>query len=339
MNPGRISIRKAIPGSPRTTSTLGLTVDPLPFAPGSDEGQIALLRRARAEGVTVFDAAGGRCPARAEQLLARAFPEPDPELVILIRPTVGGVPLESPWQSPGRAPELRGDRSLPVERLGIALAESRRRLAPQVPAIVELGTERDAADSATEDLRAPLDALRSSGEIIGYCSRLPRDRDTVREFLSRPRPPLVSVELSLLDRALTEALDRAARAKPLGAFVRDPFAGGLLDGSMISKGAAGRPPRSGPVELERLSAQFAPVLRLGFLTSTGKRTLPQAALSYLALHPWVVSVLIRPPAPESWENVFGFERSAALSPDELARLAAFSSGVHPGDSPGPAGEK
>ena len=268
----------------------------------------------------MFDVAGSNAPAQAERMVATAFPRADPELLVLVRARLSG-------SRAGRGPETGGPLATDpraLEGLRTSLAESRRRLAPQSPGILEWsvgGPDADEADTAV----AALESLRTEGEIAGWSLRLAPDRETLGPQLARYRPKLFSTELSLLDPSLTRYLESEARTAEFGTFVRDPFANGLLDGTRFSSALSDRTPRTGPVDVRALRTEFSPVLRLGYLSTGNRRTLAQSALQYLLPRSWVTSILVPLPRPERWEDVFGAAKTAPLSVEELLQVESGTS--------------
>jgi len=317
MAPARSIGRRPVPGTQRTASVFGLVVDPpLVAPPAADRQFVALLRKARGEGVTVFDVSGGAHPVRAERLLAAAFPDFDPELLIIAPGTGrGSSRRDRPAGAPSDAPDHRKD-------LASNLAASRRHLAPQVPGILEWSTEAGGPDEM-DAVRTSLEELRDSGEVAGWLERLASDRPTLPERLARDRPRLFSTELSVLEAGLFARIGAVRNSYGFGGFVRDPFAGGRLDGTRFDSSVAGRAPMGGPVDVRALREEFAPVLRLGFLALPHRRTLAQASLQFLLSGGWVTSILLPVPRPERWEEIFGTGAAEPLSEEELQRLGAL----------------
>jgi len=293
--------------APRPVPGTSLALSPLALTVGSARGPlevdavVAALRRARAQGVTTFDTVGSLDPAVAEALVAAAFPEGDPEVVVLTRPhrRSGG---------PGPpSPDGLVARPSPTTPFPTLITAGRLRPGPRsLPQV-------DAADLLTVGGPGPPSAVE--GALVARCR-------TVEEVLSVPplsSPALLSGAVSLLDRQ--RILAAARRFGPSG-FVwiaRDPFAGGRLDGSrFLPAGAVGV--GQAPTALRALENDFASVAPLGFLGRPGQRTLAQAALRYLSRLPYVASVVVDLPSPERWDEILGFERSPVLDAAELARI-------------------
>jgi aryl-alcohol dehydrogenase-like predicted oxidoreductase len=303
---------RPVPGANRTFSALTISVDPPAVAPPSaDARTVALLRQARDHGVTTFDVADARFPARAERLIATAFPSPDPDVAVIVGRSVESLARE-------RTP--RGE-PLAAENLGNALEESlgqsRRRLAPARVAVVEWRPDIDGSSGDISATGAPPPAGAEAKDLLWavYLSSpptaLPRTGRT---------PSLFTGELSLLDREVVPLFDPAIGTTDAGLIVRNPFADGRLDGSRFAATGMLAGPRAGPVELRRFQAEFDSVLALGFLTKDRRRTLAQAALRFVLDFPWVATSVIPLPTPERFEEILSFGASPPLSEDELAKL-------------------
>ena len=309
--------RRTVPGTDRTVSELGIALDPGPAAgPASDAQAVRALRRARAEGVTLFDVSGARSPARAAGLLRTAFPQSGPELVVMVGLVSDPAPAPSGPRSP-RTPPAPGGLLSAADVEGW-LATLRPRLPTGAAILPELPTGPREGNEG-RSLPSVLGSLAERRSILTFSTRLERDA-LLRSGVGDVPSPIVSSELSLLDAPSLRSLAALASAPPHGLIVRDPFAGGRLDGTLVRATMGDRHPGRPPREVRELREEFAPVLRLGFLTRARTRTLAQAALRYLLQRPGTVSVLIPPPAPERWEEVFASVRAPPLDEEELARL-------------------
>ena len=309
--------RRVVPGTDRTVSELGIALDPDPAAaPATSRQQVGALRRARTSGVTLFDLAGARSPARAAWLLRTAFPDPDPELVVVV-----GLSRDEP--AAPSAPATPRPRSGPPSPVSEADAETwleelRPRLPPGTAILPEMRLE-PREGGGRSSLTAVLASLAARRRILTFSTRVEREGVPRSGFGDLPSP-VVSTELSLLDAPLLAPLAASATSRPVGVIVRDPFAGGRLDGTLAGDAMGERRPGRPPRDVRELREEFAPVLRLGFLTQARTRTLAQAALRYLLQPPGTLTVLLPPPAPERWEEILGAPGTAPLDEEELARL-------------------
>ena len=332
MEPSPRVDRRAVPRTDRTVSELGIALDPDPAAgPANGRQQVGALRRARTTGVTLFDVAGARSPARALWLLRTAFPEPDPEIVVLVglHRDLSVAPSGPPAPRPASGP------SGPVSEADVEtwLDELRPRLPPGAVILPEMLPEPREATSG-RSLTAVLEPLAARQSILTFSTRVERGSLLRSDFADLPSP-VVSTELSLLDAPLPTPLATSANPRPPGVIVRDPFAGGRLDGTLLRDTMGERRPGRPPRDVRELREEFAPVLLLGFLTRARTRTLAQAAVRYLLQCPGTLSVLLPPPAPERWEEVMGVLGTPPLDKEELARLEGRALAPEPPAPRGP----
>jgi len=309
--------QRPIPGSSATPSVLGIVLEPpATAAPAVDRGIVGALRRARERGITTFDLAHGGPLARAERLIAAAFPDPDPALLFIV-----GRSWSMPPDFPRSTGRDRGEPSDPLRDLEVTLEGDVRRISTHGSVLVDF----DGGDAPPERIRDAakiLDRHRAEGRISGWSLHRP---STTNGSSLDPvvRSGALCVELSLLDRSALGPLVERASLGPLGVLVRDPFARGRLDGTRFAETLGERGPSAAPLDVRSLHAEFDPVLRLGFLTRGHRRTLAQAALLFLFRWPWVSSVLVPLPRPERWEEVLGASSAPPLDATELDEL-----GVH-----------
>jgi hypothetical protein len=307
----RISRRK-VPGTERYVSTLGLALDPEEVAsPSRRQALTALLRTARAAGVTTFEIGGGGGAEQIERAISVAFPDPDPEITILAERSSAALSATAPRDA---APDAAAPAKIAGSIAG-SIARSNDRLRPHRIHFVDwVPSDEDDERSLSDEL----ERLPGSAGIEGVVHRMtPLAR---RDRFPGAIPFLGSGSWSLLDDRLRARLDDSAERPGFGFFARDPLGSGRLDGSWIAEAVTARRPGSGPVRLRELEQEFAPVLALGFLTQRGHRTLAQAAIRYVIRPPWVCSVLLPLPAPERLAELLATESTPELSPDELARL-------------------
>lgn len=325
MSEERAPARRRVPGTAVDTSVLGVDLDARTLgAPADDERNVAVLRRARSFGLTTFALGEGAAGARAERLLSLALPDPDPELLIIGRRSLR--PLATERSRTPRGSDLE-------ERLRASLAESNARLAPHSIGLLEW--RGDGGNPEEVDVEPALARLRSDGVLVDVLTPAAR----AIERWARPTdgatgPTLVVGPLSLLDVSLVPAIRARADLHPVGVFVRDPFAEGRLDGTRFDRTIAERGPGSPPPTIRELQQEFAPVLDLGFLSEGRRRTLLQASVQFVALWPWVCSMLVPLPRPERFGELVEAADSPPLSEEEVARVVALdrpgAGGARPG---------
>lgn len=302
--------RRTLLGTSRAVSAIGISIDPGAVAgPTTDDALIAQLRKARRHGITFFDVAAARFRSRAERLIAAAFPDPDPEITVLV-----GDPREDLG---GRPDRFGGGGPLgPSEPAFRAL---RSRLGEKVSVIVEVApAQREAGPTAAR--LAELDALAQAGAIVGWSRSVPRREAEPFPALEGGEAKWLSAELSMLEPSPVEELASRARRVPTSVFVRDPFGQGRLDGTRFAADLSRARAPAPPVDVRTLRADFAPVLRLGFLTANHRRTLAQAAVQYFLSKEWVAVVIVPMPRPERFLEVLAAPDAPPLTDEELARI-------------------
>lgn len=316
---GAIESDRPVPGTRLRASPIGVRVVPSAQKnPESDSGAARLLVRARALGITTFDVGRGPEAARAERILATAFPEPDESLLILVRRAAAD--LADGDVGSGRRPAASLDA-----RLRRSLDESESRLGSlPVGLLVWDGGGRSPPEP--DVTRSLLDALVDDGRVGGWAEQV-RDARSVPSGGAPPSPVsnALSGPLSMLDRGLLPPLETRAAVGPLAFFAEDPLGAGRLDGSRFDRPLVDRGPGTPPASLAELHREFDPVLRLGFLTAGRRRTLAQAALQFVLRWPWVASALVPMPPADRLAEITGVASSPPLSDDEVERVLALES--------------
>lgn len=318
MTPSEPIGRRIVPGTGTHVSELGIALDPGPaVAPTADRQQVGSLRRAHALGITLYDVAGARSPSRAERLLRSAFPEPDPSLTVVVG--LGADPSGARSGAEPARTRTRTESEWSESAMRTWLAQVRSRLPPGASIVPEVRR----GSLPAEEMRAcaaALGPLVARQELLSWSTRIERAALLAGDPIEGLASPVVSAELSLLDAASLAPMARGTRRGVPALLVRDPFAGGRLDGSLLAPEIADRRPGQPPRDLRELREELAPVLRLGFLTRQHKRTLAVAALRYLLQREETLSVLVPLPPPERWDEIFSAPGAAPLDREELARL-------------------
>jgi len=309
--------RRRLPVSGLEVSAISVAVDPLGPDVTDDRRVAEQLRKARRFGVTTFDLSESRHPDRAEGVVREAFPGHDPDLVLIVSATS----TESPSGAPNRLEPASGT---PGDRL--------LRLSSVARLIGVLGEPAVAFGGAgAEGLRStgtpPGSALLSDWALIDRLGPHIAGRD---ETLTSP---LLIGPLSLLDHRAVAQMERADPAAGPRYIVRDPYAGGRLDGSRFLSILPERLGPHAPLGLRDLHAEFDPILRLGFLTEGHRRTLAQAALQFALHWEWVATITIPMPTPEQLESVLLAETVPPLTSEEIARVLALGAPLEESSHP------
>lgn len=311
----RVSARTTAALASRPLSALTIAPEVVgPFGGPGWDATVALLRRCWEAGVSSFDLVAVGQFELSLAALARAFPQPDPSLTVLVPGSVVGP---GPHGVPGK--DTGGPRPGPPRpTVGTPSASGVRWLAG-----VSKLQEVDVAswDRLTEG--SPARSGDRPDNLPGVLGRIVRCRtdSEFRRVADDPRAPLVSTELSLLrPRVADPRLDVPDPGGPR-VVARDPLAGGELDGTAWERGTG----RIGaPVQVRDLEARFARVLALGFLARRGQRTLAQASLGYLLGRPGVLTACLPLPSAARLEEVLGFATAPPLTPEEIDRLASLN---------------
>ena len=270
-----------------------MRVADLALSPGGAVGWARpLLRRAADAGITMFDLDFDRAWAATVDTVLAALAGRREPLNLLVR----------------MPPEDAGDPR-PIQDLSRRVGPSCRLF------LVASGAE------GARRLSETLERVRSEGTIIAWGVALEEAADeSALGRIESAGPQFVTAPLRATEPRQVRAVAQWAERTSLPVVATDPFGGGLLDGARLDPYRNGRDPRAAPQSVATLKREFAPVLRLGFLTATRRRTLPQAALLYVLRFPFVVTVSVPLPAPERLDDLLRATETGPLSEDELAAL-------------------
>ncbi len=310
--------RRSVAGTSRSSSALGFRLGlPFPAAPSSLEREVVLLRAARRRGISTFEIGGGAGGPAAERALSRAFPEPDPELLVIVRRSLRSL-------TAGGASATGASKALDLPgQLLASIEESSGRLRPHRVDLVRW-SDGDASAAVAGAARTALRALQEEGRIVGWIEELgggpgPGSLSTGGE----PHSALCAGPLSLLAPGAVAPLAERARREPIGFFADDPLADGHLDGSRFRPVPVGDGPGRGPASISELEREARPVLQLAFLTAGTGRTLAQAAIEFALRWPWVTCAVLPVPAPERLGEIADSERAPPLQDAEVERIFAL----------------
>ena len=310
--------KRRLPASGLEVSSLTFALDP-PASPHPEADALTVrsLQKARDHGVISFDLSAARHPLRAQLLVAEAFPGPDPSLVIFVGGGSGFPRTARGEAAPSGAALPDGGRASVS-----SLEESVDRMGLKRPPVLLWRTD-PRAQGVPDDIPDVLAELISRGLIADWGIELDREAGLPALRPAVDPPALYAGPLSLLDRRLLPSLEERAATAKLGYLVRDPYAGGRLDGSRFAGSVGDRSPRASPTRLRDLEADFGPILPLAFLTAGRRRTLSEAALLFAFRFPWVSTISVPLPPPERLESTLRAERASPLGVDELARLGTL----------------
>lgn len=316
---------RTLPGTDISVSEVGFglwTVSTGWWGTFTDDEAVALLRRARDLGITLFDAADTYGNGRSEELLAQAFPGTErDELTFATK-----VGYDFVQHGDGR----RGQREIPQD----FRPEAIRRAVEA--ALVRLGTDRidilqlhnirmeqvedDALWACLEDLRCE-GKIRAGGVALGPAiGWLGEGVLAIR----RRHPAILQHIYNFLEQHPGESIQAAAEeaGAPTHFLIRVPHSSGMLEG----KYTAGTvfPPNDHRNHRPRswLINGVHKVEQLRFLEHDG-RTMGQAAILWLLQNSRVASVLPNIYNLEQLEEFAAAPEQVPLTADELQRMTAL----------------
>ncbi len=306
--------RRSPPGAAWSFSAIGWDLGSGAAGRGATDRlpSVALLRRARGQGVTTFDLGRSRPSEMVETLLGEAFPDPDDELVTIL-------PHRAPPSAPGESARSR-DRSLTELRADLGAARHRLRGAGQLVIDWQKGDPAVPTPGPSSEEAA---VLRNELAVLGWT--------VPGNVPGGVQPPALGCgPISLLESSVPRALGFGA---PTGTawIARDPLAGGRLDGTAFARPVLGPRSPGPPTSLRALEAEFAAVRPFGFLTAGTGRTLAQAALRFALAWPWVVTVSVPFPSPDRLAEIAGTVNAPPLSATELDRVLSLAPSVSTGE--------
>jgi aryl-alcohol dehydrogenase-like predicted oxidoreductase len=326
LSPGRLRpavAERRIPGISRSISplTLGFRAPRTAASLDRVRGEwAALLPLAHREGILSWN---GSSAGDASGVVEEIFGSLRESLTAVTLVSVG-VPIETL--------RPRADSSTLLASLDDWVAGVRRRLHGRAPDIAFLPGGAFTAEAAPH-IAPALESLRDRGALNGWGVRLGPGPDgaQVAQRSVDAGARVLAVPWNLIDPSPGTEVLAVAHASSIPVVATNPFADGLLDGSRlraspIGGDSTGGPPR--PWDARRMRDEFAPVLRLGFLTEGGRRTLPDAALAYARSPPEVVSVEITPADAGQLASSVTASSGPELTKEELGaiRLAIRASG-------------
>ena len=290
-----------------------LTASP-PVTPHASSGTpLSIVRTAALAGVTLFDLTELASPDWGEAALGAALGTGGPYwAVVRIGPHRPGAARFSPLDPDRLRRELRG-----------AVDGIQRRLGGVVRPFGQL------FEPSAEELEIAVPELETfveQGPLVGWGIRGAGSRTVLERLPELARRGCLSlgVEANLLDHAGAWALAGRLPGPEMSLLVYDPFAAGRLDGSFLEPNAESPAPGGSAPTWEDVRARMAPVLRLGFLTRDGRRTLPDAALKFLLRPKFVGAVVVPLSGPVRQRERFDLDRVPDLTDDEIAELESLA---------------
>jgi aryl-alcohol dehydrogenase-like predicted oxidoreductase len=282
-----------------------------------DERSVRLLRRAFEKGINYFDTADTYGSGLGETLLADAFGGIREEVVIS---TKIGYDFYNHTQRRGQQ-ERPQDWSENFIRF--ALEQSLKRLGTDYIDFLQLhNTKMDAIEN--EALFELMEEFKEKGKIRSYGVALGPKIGWLEEGVKAMRErDLAGVQMiyNLLEQDPGRALIEAARETDTSLIVRVPHSSGMLEGKYTEETTFAKNDHRRHRPKEWLLGGLKKVEQLGFLTSSGERTLSQAALKFVLATPEIISTLPNIYDDEQLDEFAAAPDTPDLTDDELARVA------------------
>jgi aryl-alcohol dehydrogenase-like predicted oxidoreductase len=283
----------------------------------NDERSVRLLRRAFEKGINYFDTADTYGSGLGETLLADAFGGMRDEVVIS---TKIGYDFYNHTQRRGQQ-ERPQDWSENFIRF--ALEQSLKRLGTDYIDFLQLhNTKMDAIEN--EALFELMEEFKEKGKIRSYGVALGPKIGWLEEGVKAMRErDLAGVQMiyNLLEQDPGRALIEAARETDTSLIVRVPHSSGMLEGKYTEETTFAKNDHRRHRPKEWLLGGLKKVEQLGFLTTSGERTLSQAALKFVLATPEIISTLPNIYDDEQLDEFAAAPDTPDLTDDELARVA------------------
>jgi aryl-alcohol dehydrogenase-like predicted oxidoreductase len=283
----------------------------------NDERSVRLLRRAFEKGINYFDTADTYGSGLGETLLADAFGGIREEVVIS---TKIGYDFYNHTQRRGQQ-ERPQDWSENFIRF--ALEQSLKRLGTDYIDFLQLhNTKMDAIEN--EALFELMEEFKEKGKIRSYGVALGPKIGWLEEGVKAMRErDLAGVQMiyNLLEQDPGRALIEAARETDTSLIVRVPHSSGMLEGKYTEETTFAKNDHRRHRPKEWLLGGLKKVEQLGFLTTSGERTLSQAALKFVLATPEIISTLPNIYDDEQLDEFAAAPDTPDLTDDELARVA------------------
>lgn len=263
------------------------------------------LQRALELGVTFFDTSDAYGLGRAERILARVAARRRGQMVLATK--AGWVPDGAErWMSDLSPDHLRAAAERSLRRLDVDVLDLF--LLHGVPDVDGRESALDTLDELKTTQRA-----RAIGASVGW------DVDGGVELLRTGRLDVIQVHYNLLHQgAARDLLDEAAR-RNVGVIVSSPLAYGFLSGRYTRNTTFSPDDWRSRLSPEEIAARIDRVAALRFLTQDGARSLRDAALRFVLVHPAVTTAIPGFRSGEQVEGLVAALDSVPLTDIEIAR--------------------
>jgi aryl-alcohol dehydrogenase-like predicted oxidoreductase len=281
-----------------------------------DERSVQLLRRAYEEGINYFDTADTYGSGKGETLLADAFDGMREEIVISTK-----IGYDFYYYT-----ERRGQQERPQnwseEFLRFALEQSLKRLDTDYVDFLQLhnakmdAVESDASFGLMEEFKKE-GKIRSYGVALGpKIGWLEEGQKVMRERNISG----VQMIYNLLEQEPGRGLIETAQETGTSLVVRVPHSSGMLEGKYTKDTIFDKNDHRRHRSKEWLLEGLGKVEQLDFLTTSGERTLGQAALKFILASPQVASTLPNIYDEEQLREFVAAPETPDLTEEELVRV-------------------
>src|SRR5215211_7070004 len=281
-----------------------------------DERSVRILRRAYEEGINYFDTADTYGSGKGESLLNEAFGHMRDEIVIS---TKIGYDFYNYTKRRGQQ-ERPQDWS--EEFIRFALEQSLLRLGTDYVDFLQLhNTKMDAIEN--DALFELMEEFKKEGKIRAYGVALGPKIGWLEEGIKAMRERSiegVQMIYNLLEQDPGRALIETAHQTNTSLIVRVPHSSGMLEGKYTKETTFAKNDHRRHRPKEWLLDGLKKIEQLYFLSSSGERTLGQAALKFILASPEIASTLPNIYDEEQLEEFAGAPEVADLTEEELARI-------------------
>ena len=264
------------------------------------------IRRALDFGVSFFDTADSYGLGRSERLLGKAVADRRGQVVVATK--AGWVPDgEERWMRDLSGDHLRASARRSLRRLGLDAIDLF-----QLHAVPEEGAETDEALDALDDLKTT-GVIRLAGVSVGS------SWEGGLRLLGTGRLDAIQVSYNLLQQGAAEELLDEAEARQVGVIGSIPLAHGFLSGRHTAGATFADDDWRSRLSREEIAASANRVQDLRFLTSTGERSMLDAALRFALSHRAVSTTIPGFRNEDQVEELVAASDSPPFTDIELAR--------------------
>ena len=287
------------------------------WGPVDDERSVRLLRQAHEKGINYFDTADTYGSGLGETLLADAFAPHMRDKVVIS--TKIGYDFYNHTQRRG---QQERPQNWSEEFIRFALEQSLKRLGTDYIDFLQLhNTKMDAIDN--DELFELMEEFEREGKVRAYGVALGPKIGWLEEGVKAMRERSLNglqMIFNLLEQDPGRALIETARQTSTSLIVRVPHSSGMLEGKYTKETTFAKNDHRRHRPKEWLLDGLKKIEQLYFLSSSGERTLGQAALKFILASPEIASTLPNIYDEEQLEEFAGAPEVADLTEEELARI-------------------